>query len=129
MKNTSLWLVIICLTLSPGLSQVVHAQECEKVGMCAAHYRSEGNQKFDKKDYKGAITDYNRSISYGKNVDAYMGLAKAKSKIGDKAGAYLALREIDKKLNGAYQNYNGTGLSFTTCMTAREFNIPLKKWK
>lgn len=100
---------------------------CIADALCSARYISAGNNLMKKKDYKGAITQYNKSNANRKSASAYTHIAKAKILMGDKDGAYQALRDLDMVSFRAYGNYNGTGLSMSSLMTANSLNIPIKK--
>lgn len=122
---------LLCIGLLgiPSLVQSVRAEAdlCITDPLCSTRYTSQGHDKKRAKDYKGALVLFNKSNAHRKNVNAYEGIAETKLLMGDKDGAYAAMREVDMVSYRAYKNYNGSGLSLTSLMTANAIGIPRRK--
>ena len=96
MKN-KIWLNLVLLLLTLN----VYSQTFDEL-------MTIGKEKYDKKDYKGAIISINKAIELNpKNSDAYFNRGNCKDDLGDKKGAiddYSKAIELNPKLALAYMN-------------------------
>ena len=73
-------------------------------GQTSAEYFNNGLEKMEKRDYKGAITDYTKSIELDSNyADAYINRGIAKNKLRNHSGAIADFtKAIELEPNNTY---------------------------
>jgi tetratricopeptide (TPR) repeat protein len=93
--------VIPTITSSPSQNETVSSKT-------ATDFFTDGLKKYNEKDFKGAIADYNKAILINPNLaDAYGNRGNAKSALGDKQGAiadYNEAIDLNPNLSEAYYN-------------------------
>jgi tetratricopeptide (TPR) repeat protein len=87
--------------------------------MNAKDFYDKGLEKYNNKDYKGAIEDFNQALQLDSNyADAYFKRGHARSKIEDYKGAiddyteYLRLNPNNADVNKNGEAYNSRGISY-----------------
>ncbi|MEH2276193.1 MAG: tetratricopeptide repeat protein [Nostoc sp.] len=112
-------LIISSIPKTPQLSQNTESQPSASPSisstnsqMTAEDFFNRGNDKREKKDYQGAIEDYNQAIKINSNyVDAYNYRGVSHYQLGDNKGAIENYNQAIKINPNYYKAYNNRGIA------------------